>query len=241
MATWTKLANDWTTLTDQDVLNLFQQVTTDLPTLTDLQQLGSGVRVVTLSENYASNSLNVSGVHNRTVVTPNNVFSVAAFAKINSITLNSNVTGGVVGVAVTKDLADYYIYNNGWQQIDVNNDSFMMPSQLNALTDTEWQALLGTDTTLGIAYSLEMNSITDTVEIDSLTLNVDMTGTWEKADYGTDYKYAYSNNSITIDILKNGDYKINYPIGSASASGVNSLDLATEPDIKKLFTQRSVI
>ena len=103
----------------------------------------------------------------------------------------------------------------------------MTPTQLSTLTSAEWKTLLGDDTTLGIAYSLELSDTTDKADIDSLTLNVDMKGTWAKAMYGDEYTYAYSNKSI------------NYPLGNITFA--NGMDIATEADIKKLFTQRSVV
>lgn len=239
MATWTKLADNWESLTDDEKVALFQNVTTDIPSITDLQAMGK-VKIISLTENQSIVGVTLTGVHKRTVVKPKDVFSVDSFATINSMTLNCNLSGaGQVGVAVTKDLETYYIFDNGWKVIDVNNDVFMTPTQLSALTSAEWKTLLGDDTTLGIAYSLELSDITDKADIDSLTLNVDMKGTWAKAIYGDEYTYAYSNKSIQVDILKDGSYKINYPLGNITFA--NGMDIATEADIKKLFTQRSVV
>lgn len=210
MATWTKLADNWESLTDNEKLDLFQNVTADMPSITDLQAMGK-VKIVSLTGN--KSIVRVKGVPKRTVVLPKDVFSVDFFATINSMTLNCNLSGaGQVGVAVTKDLETYYIFDNRWKAIDVNNDAFMTPTQLSALTSAEWKTLLGDDTTLGIAYSLELSDITDKADIDSLTLNVDMKGTWTKAIYGDEYTYEYFNKSLQVDILKDGTYKVNYPL-----------------------------
>lgn len=239
MATWTKLADNWESLTNDEKVALFQNVTTDIPSITDLQAMGK-VKIISLTENQSIVGITLTGVPKRTVVIPKDVFSVDSFATINSMTLNCNLSGGgQVGVAITKDLETYYIFNNGWKVIDVNNDAFMTPTQLSTLTSAEWKTLLGDDTTLGIAYSLELSDTTDKADIDSLTLNVDMKGTWAKAIYGDEYTYAYSNKSIQVDILKDGSYKINYPLGNITFA--NGMDIATEADIKKLFIHRSVV
>lgn len=225
MATWTKLADNWESLTDDEKVALFQNVTADMPSITDLQAMGK-VKIVSLTGN--KSIVRVTGVPKRTVVLPKDVFSVDSFATINSMTLNCNLSGaGQVGVAVTKDLETYYIFNNRWKAIDVNNDAFMTPTQLSALTSAEWKTLLGDDTTLGIAYSLELSDITDKADIDSLTLNVDMKGTWTKAIYGDEYTYEYFNKSLRVDILKDGSYKVNYPL-----IGKLSTDNKPNPDDK---------
>ena len=222
MATWTKLADNWESLTDDEKLDLFQNVTADMPSITDLQAMGK-VKIVSLTGN--KSIVRVKGVPKRTVVLPKDVFSVDSFATINSMTLNCNLSGaGQVGVAVTKDLETYYIFDNEWKVIDVNNDAFMTPTQLSALTSAEWKTLLGDDTTLGIAYSLELSDTTDKADIDSLTLNVDMKGTWTKAIYGDEYTYEYFNKSLQVDILKDGSYKVNYPL-------IGKLDDKPNPDI----------
>ena len=169
MATWTKLADNWESLTNDEKVALFQNVTTDIPSITDLQAMGK-VKIISLTENESIVGITLIGVHKRTVVIPKDVFSVDSFATINSMTLNCNLSGGgQVGVAITKDLETYYIFNNGWKVIDVNNDAFMTPTQLSTLTSAEWKTLLGDDTTLGIAYSLELSDITTRLSHFSVT------------------------------------------------------------------------
>lgn len=222
---WTKLADNWESLTDDEKVALFQNVTTDIPSITDLQAMGK-VKIVSLTKNKSIVGVTLTGVPKRTVVIPKDIFSVDSFATINSMTLNCNLSGaGQVGVAVTKDLKTYYIFDNEWKVIDVNNDAFMTPTQLSALTSAEWKTLLGDDTTLGIAYSLELSDTTDKADIDSLTLNVDVKGTWTKAIYGDEYTYEYFNKSLQVDILKDGSYKVNYPL-------IGKVDDKPNPDDK---------
>ena len=141
MATWTKLADNWESLTNDEKVALFQNVSTDIPSITDLQAMGK-VKIISLTENESIVGITLTGVHKRTVVIPKDVFSVDSFATINSMTLNCNLSGGgQVGGAITKDLETYYIFNNGWKVIDVNNDAFMTPTQLSTLTSAEWKII----------------------------------------------------------------------------------------------------
>lgn len=91
----------------------------------------------------------------------------------------------------------------------------MSKAVINALTQTEWALLCGSDDTMTdqirFGYALSITSITDVAETDSLTLLVDMRGSWDGAILGTDYNYGYpDNNVLRVTLLLNGDYKINY-------------------------------
>lgn len=50
-------------------------------------------------------------------------------------------------------------------------------------------------------------------------------GTWTKAIYGDEYTYEYSNKSLQVDILKDGTYKVNYPL-------IGKVDDKPDPDDK---------
>lgn len=50
MATWTKLADNWESLTNDEKVALFQNVSTDIPSITDLQAMGK-VKIISLTEN----------------------------------------------------------------------------------------------------------------------------------------------------------------------------------------------
>ena len=50
MATWTKLADNWESLTNDEKVALFQNVTTDIPSITDLKAMGK-VKIISLTEN----------------------------------------------------------------------------------------------------------------------------------------------------------------------------------------------
>ena len=50
MATWTKLADNWESLTNDEKVALFQNVSTDIPSITDLQAMGK-VKIISIVTN----------------------------------------------------------------------------------------------------------------------------------------------------------------------------------------------
>ena len=89
----------------------------------------------------------------------------------------------------------------------------MSVADVSALTDTEWNMLVsyGVGDGIAFAYSLDITVDTDKAEIDELTLNAEMRGSWNKAFHGTDYTYGYPfYDQLSVKLLKDGSYKINY-------------------------------
>ena len=68
--------------------------------------------------------------------------------------------------------------------------------------------LLGSASGLGIAMGIPSSKV---VSVDNLAMQVDMKGAWNHAVYGTDVTYGYTNNNVlTVKLLTDGSYKINY-------------------------------
>ena len=135
----------------------------------------------------------------------------------------------VIKVAVTNNLKDYYTYNAGtFSAIDITNKSDfltngILPTTLESITDAEWKSF-GTD--IGFAYILSQTVSTESCYIDSLEMLMALSGSWWKAIHGTDYDYGYiSNNTLEVDLLKDGSYKINY---AKSAGDGTDEDWATK-------------
>lgn len=98
--------------------------------------------------------------------------------------------------------------NDTWENIQCTQYAVevggMTKEILEAIRQEKWQEL--SIQRIRFAYLLS-----DNVEVDRIDLTVDMKGSWEGAINGTDYSYRYPHNeSLQVDIKKNGDYKINY-------------------------------
>lgn len=212
--TWQLLSSNWDSLSDTDKEAIFKSVDTSVqPTDADLRALGK-FKVLIYGEAENNNQIELTAVPNKQVVTPTGLIPTSSFSHLNSVTITDNTAGnGVVGVAVTTDNKSYYTYSAsaGWQQIQDVATQSMTVSALNSISGTDWDNLVANTDGIGFAYVLDMDATTDTANVDSIVFNVDMNGSWKRALHGTDYDYAYNNNTLTVDILTNGDYKINYP------------------------------
>lgn len=227
-----KLADSWTALTDAEKKALFEGTNYLKPSVNKIKSLGDFKCLV-----YSDNSdakFKLTGVPNDQLVLPSGLISMLSFDGINSISLaNAVSTNGIIKMAVTLDKSIYYTYdstNSKWNSISPTADDLlangMTPTQIAIVNRKAWDSLVGSSETIGFAYLLSESAETDVVKVDTLTMNVDMKGSWIKATHNTDYTYAYTTNrSLTVDLLTTGDFKINYPIGtSTTADAVASTD-----------------
>jgi hypothetical protein len=79
-------------------------------------------------------------------------------------------------------------------------------------SQSSWASLkaLGSVNKLRFGYYIEAGNSVG-AEVDTLTINVSMTGQWSNALEGTDYKYGYARtNEIRVKLFVNGDYKFNW-------------------------------
>ncbi|MNY61423.1 hypothetical protein D3C86_1981010 [compost metagenome] len=61
------------------------------------------------------------------------------------------------------------------------------------------------------AYILYKDTVADRAETDTLTITVDLKGTWRRGVYGTEWDMDYPNSrTISVKLSANGTYKINY-------------------------------
>lgn len=227
-----KLADSWTALTDAEKKALFEGTNYLKPSVDEIKSLGDFKCLV-----YSDNSdakFKLTGVPNDQLVLPSGLISMLSFDGINNISLANTVsTNGIIKMAVTLDKSIYYTYdstNSKWNSISPTADDLlangMAPTQIATVNRKAWDSLVGSSETIGFAYLLSESAETDVVKVDTLTMNVDMKGSWVKATHNTDYTYAYTTNrSLTVDLLTTGDFKINYPIGtSTTADAVASTD-----------------
>ena len=164
------------------------------------------------------------------VIVSKGLLPLTGIKSLDSVKLKNTTTGSaVIKVALTNNLKDYYTYNAGtFSAIDITNKSDfltngILPTTLESITDSEWKSF-GTD--IGFAYILSQTVSTESCYIDSLEMLMTLSGSWWKAIHGTDYDYGYiSNNTLEVDLLKDGSYKINY---AKSAGNGTDEDWATK-------------
>ena len=212
-----KLADSYTSLTMAEKKNLFIGSNYLKPTISELRGLGEFTCLSYSDSNSAV--FNIVGVPVDQLVVPTSLINISTFEGINSVVIANNLSsGGNVNIVVTTDMIKYYTYdftNTKWIEVNLNKSdvkaSGLTLTSIGQLTRDDWNKLTGNTSTIGFAYLLSKNNESDNVDIDKLTLNVDMKGSWNHAIYGTDVTYGCPlNNELKVTLLADGSYKINY-------------------------------
>lgn len=134
------------------------------------------------------------------------------------------VNAPMAKILVTSDGQTYYTYdfdNLDWVVIDHTDIAAVKMGgiDIGKLADIDrnsWDKMTTSKTGIGFAYLLSMTSTADTCQVAQMDLQVDMKGSWNKALYGTDYKYGYPKNTLLrVTLMSDGDYKINYHNGKS--------------------------
>lgn len=209
---WKVLATDWDSLSNDEKESLFKGTNYQLPTIDELKNLGE-FKVAIYDDYNTQHKYQIKAVPLDQTVKPIKLISTKSFNSIDSITISSSASSNaIIKVAVTTDLKTYKVYNGTeWVEItDISADG-MIPSAVNALNNSAWDILLKESEGIGFEYFLAMQATSDTCKTDSLSLQVDMKGSWQSALKGTDFNYAYTaNDQLKVTLLKDGSYKINY-------------------------------
>ena len=240
--TFTQLAPNWDNLTNAEKEALFENTNYNQATIAELQTLGK-FKILTLSDSASGSAsvVKVHGIHNDFLVLPKELFGIN-FNKIKQMNITENVsdtTNAKIRYVLTKDLIDYYTFNNGtWEKLNtVDADTVisngMSADDLALISSTDWNNFYDNENGIGIAFAFHETALTQSTELDNLQMTVDMKGTWNKAVHTQDYEYGYSNTQLHVNLLKNGSYKINY--GNSSGGGSTNIVFATDEDIDNLF------
>ncbi|MGG0666437.1 hypothetical protein ABE042_20245 [Viridibacillus arvi] len=168
-------------------------------------------------ENYAP-IVKVTAIPHNQIVFSTKDINIKSVENIDSITMTVDERGkGNLRTIVSFDEGATWYTHYGSEWITVAEDADeaiangMSEKQLSALTSEQWSKLRGQSNTLRFAYALSIEDTTDVAEIDALTTQMDMKGTWKKAVHDKEYSYEYPyNDELLVTIYADGDYKINY-------------------------------
>ena len=135
----------------------------------------------------------------------------------------SEINNGRTRVAITPDQLSYYVFNGSvWVSIgaltnDVASATTLMTNGMSAaafaaITPAQWK-LLFTGNSLGIfniAIGMSINDrATDSVAVNSLTLNVNEVAAW-KVQTPAEVEIRWYTNAVTFKTIAAGDYKFIY-------------------------------
>ena len=190
----------------------------DVPCVSELSTIGK-FKVISMQETTPVTNTTVTAIPKTQTIYPTKLIKTSPFEKLNSVSITATSSGtGDIKIAVTTDLSTYKVWDKvtlAWIDIPKSDIATrgMSVSDVSALTDTEWNMLVsyGVGDGIAFAYSLDITADTDIAEIDELTLNAEMRGSWNKAFHGTDYIYGYPfYDQLSVKLLTDGSYKINY-------------------------------
>lgn len=147
------------------------------------------------------------------LVTHNTDIPLATIQNINQVTASATNVKLIVSIDCG---ATWMTWNDSsWTSVEFNIDSVssngLSTTAVNSLTRQNWLDLVGSSKNIRFGYLLNMSTIEDVVNSDSIKMNVDMKGSWDGCAVNAEYKYSYATSSnITVKLLESGDYKINY-------------------------------
>lgn len=160
------------------------------------------------------------------IAVPKTLTNILNWGTINSSTLGVTTTGGGVGrLAVTRDLAEYFVFeNSAWKSIgaltadkasaDKLTASGMTAATLAAITPAQWITLYANNDNqydkIAIAYGLKLvNAASDSAKMTAHTFNYNEVGSW-KLQTPAEVEIRWTNNTVSFKTVAAGDYKLAY-------------------------------
>ena len=210
----TQLTNSWDTLTNTQKEELIPLFSDTIPSIANLSNI-SPFRVLT--DDTSSSNVKVTGQPKPQTIEPTSLINTGAVSTVQSINITNTITDATVKFAITTDLTTYKVYDateGDWVISNNIEEDGMSIAQINALTP-EILALL--DISNGIAFKqcFIATSENASAELSEISAVVDIDGSWSQSVHGNDYSVSYPNKTtMSVRLLTNGDYIINYPISS---------------------------
>ena len=212
----TNLTINWSGLTNTEKEALVESFSEEIPSIQDLASI-SPFRVLT--NGTSTSNVKVTGQPKVQTIEPTSLINTGSVSTVQSINITNTITDTTVKFAITTDLTTYKVYDatqGDWVTATNIEEDGMSIAQINALTP-EILALL--DVSNGIAFKqcFIATSENASAELSEISAVVDIDGSWSQSVHGTDYSVVYPNKTtMSVRLLTNGDYIINYPISSSS-------------------------
>jgi hypothetical protein len=211
--TFKKVADNWETLATAEKVALFKESTGE-PTIAQLETLGK-FKVVSYADT-SNLTLNMTAIPKEDqLVLPKKLIDLGSVEHIISTEILANQSGaGKVRIAITKGDDVWYKFDGlEFVPIEATAQSILadgnVASEINNITQTQWESFEAEE--IGFCYALHIENVNDVANVDKLSMTVLAKGSWNKAVHGTDYTYGYpANDILRVNILADGDYKINY-------------------------------
>lgn len=219
-----KAASEWSELSKEEKIALFlSSGSTTIGKAAVLSSLGKfKILVFVEGKELDKASFNMSAIPPEKLILPKGLISIETFEGVDQVTVTGRYAGqGFCKILVTADLKTYKTLKDGaWEIVDVTDlaaikETGIDSGSISTITREEWDRFTVEETGIAFAYLPVIENVSDVCEIDALTMQVDLRGTWDMALPGVDYTYNYPrNNTLRVKLLTDGDYKINYSEGT---------------------------
>jgi hypothetical protein len=218
-----KVADDWTALTDEEKIAIFDDLDEGDPgEIEDIAALGS-VRVYSYREDEQRLNVSLKAVPPAKIILPEGLIPTGVFDAINFITFTGVFTaasGGFIKFAFTTDNETYKVYDgSAWQTMAPGDFAAegMTETQVGALDGAAFTALSAGASGIGIGFYISQEAAEDNLRLDTLTINATLPGTWSAAVHGADFTYSFLQSAagagsaiMSLTLTSAGTYKINY-------------------------------
>lgn len=212
----TVLTNNWSGLSNTAKEALVSSFNENIPSI---QNLATILPFRVLTSDTSSTNVKVTGPPKPQIIEPTSLINTGAVSTVQSINITNTITDTIVKFAITTDLTTYKVYDateGDWVTSTNIEEGGMSIAQINALTP---EILSQLDVSDGIAFKqcFIATSENASAELSEISAVVDIDGSWSQSVHGTDYSVVYPNKTtMSVRLLTNGDYIINYPISLSS-------------------------
>lgn len=187
--TFTKLAEDWTVLSNIEKKSLFEATNYETASVDELATLRK-FKVLNYSDIKEKPKLTVSAAPEGKLIFHREFAHIESFESINKATLTKTLSSnGICKLLVTDDMKKYKTYDfdtNTWEVVDHTDLKAVKLNGIDAdkfsdIDSEGWDKLLKGKSGIGFAYLIEINNVGDQCAIDKMALEVDKKGVWEIA------------------------------------------------------------
>lgn len=135
---------------------------------------------------------------------------------VNNLKVTASKDISRIIVSTNKGSTWNYITDEGWKMLsnldkETVYNKGMKISEFNRVSSENWNELVGDSETIRFAYLINKQSVTSNDSIDDLGIKIDLYGEWKKSTK-ENYDYSYNDGLLSVKLLSDGNYKINYQL-----------------------------
>ena len=123
--TFSKLSDNWATITDKEKITLFTNTNGKQPTIADLQTIGTSCSLMAYTDDDNRQDCKLRALPNAQFIKPKNLINLHAYESITNMSVTSDIsTNATLRILVTTDLATYKYFDTAsstWKAVDITD------------------------------------------------------------------------------------------------------------------------